>query len=162
MADNTDMIPSVYAAKVLSGNAVQINTLNTDTFDGKITALNALNNAVSLKDATNPLKICDCIALPGVRKGRNNTSDTECRIALPGVRKGRNNTADTECQNTYLIDVDGNAYFTQSDGIARSVRMIYMLFPDFGKSSDVGYLKVRVVEKKLPNGNTIKSLVVDA
>ena len=143
MADNTDMIPSVDAAKVLSGNAVQINTLNTDTFDGKITALNALNNAVSLKDATNPLKICDC-------------------IALPGVRKGRNNTADTECQNTYLIDIDGNAYFTQSDGIARSVRMIYMLFPDFGKSSDVGYLKVRVVEKKLPNGNTIKSLVVDA
>ena len=143
MADNTDMIPSVDAAKVLSGNAVQINTLNTDTFDGKITALNALNNAVSLKDATNPLKICDC-------------------IALPGVRKGRNNTGDTECQNTYLIDIDGNAYFTQSDGIARSVRMIYMLFPDFGKSSDVGYLKVRVVEKKLPNGNTIKSLVVDA
>lgn len=143
MADNTDMIPSVDAAKVLSGNAIQINTLNTDTFDGKITALNALNNAVSLKDANSSLKICDC-------------------IALPGVRKGRNNTADTECQNTYLIDVDGNAYFTQSDGIARSVRMIYMLFPDFGKSSDVGYLKVRVVEKKLPNGNTIKSLVVDA
>lgn len=143
MADNTDMIPSVDAAKVLSGNAVQINTLNTDTFDGKITALNALNNAVSLKDANSSLKICDC-------------------IALPGVRKGRNNTADTDCQNTYLIDVDGNAYFTQSDGIARSVRMIYMLFPDFGKSSDVGYLKVRVVEKKLPNGNTIKSLVVDA
>lgn len=143
MADNTDMIPSVDAAKVLSGNAVQINTLNTDTFDGKITALNALNNAVSLKDANSSLKICDC-------------------IALPGVRKGRNNTADTECQNTYLIDIDGNAYFTQSDGIARSVRMIYMLFPDFGKSSDVGYLKVRVVEKKLPNGNTIKSLVVDA
>ena len=143
MADDTDMIPSVDAAKVLSGNAVQINTLNTDTFDGKITALNALNNAVSLKDANSSLKICDC-------------------IALPGVRKGRNNTADTECQNTYLIDVDGNAYFTQSDGIARSVRMIYMLFPDFGKSSDVGYLKVRVVEKKLPNGNTIKSLVVDA
>lgn len=143
MADNTDMIPSVDAAKVLSGNAVQINTLNTDTFDGKITALNALNNAVSLKDANSSLKICDC-------------------IALPGVRKGRNNTADTECQNTYLIDIDGNAYFTQSDGIARSVRMIYMLFPDFGKSSDIGYLKVRVVEKKLPNGNTIKSLVVDA
>lgn len=143
MADNTDMISSVDAAKVLSGNAVQINTLNTDTFDGKITALNALNNAVSLKDANSSLKICDC-------------------IALPGVRKGRNNTADTECQNTYLIDIDGNAYFTQSDGIARSVRMIYMLFPDFGKSSDVGYLKVRVVEKKLPNGNTIKSLVVDA
>lgn len=143
MADNTDMIPSVDAAKVLSGNAVQINTLNTDTFDGKITALNALNNAISLKDANSSLKICDC-------------------IALPGVRKGRNNTADTECQNTYLIDIDGNAYFTQSDGIARSVRMIYMLFPDFGKSSDVGYLKVRVVEKKLPNGNTIKSLVVDA
>lgn len=143
MADNTDMISSVDAAKVLSGNAVQINTLNTDTFDGKITALNALNNAVSLKDANSSLKICDC-------------------IALPGVRKGRNNTADTECQNTYLIDVDGNAYFTQSDGIARSVRMIYMLFPDFGKLSDVGYLKVRVVEKKLPNGNTIKSLVVDA
>lgn len=143
MADNTDMIPSVDAAKVLSGIVVQINTLNTDTFDGKITALNALNNAVSLKDANSSLKICDC-------------------IALPGVRKGRNNTADTECQNTYLIDVDGNAYFTQSDGIARSVRMIYMLFPDFGKSSDVGYLKVRVVEKKLPNGNTIKSLVVDA
>ena len=143
MDDNTDMIPSVDAAKVLSGNAVQINTLNTDTFDGKITALNALNNAVSLKDANSSLKICDC-------------------IALPGVGKGRNNTADTECQNTYLIDVDGNAYFTQSDGTARSVRMIYMLFPDFGKSSDVGYLKVRVVEKKLPNGNTIKSLVVDA
>ena len=129
---------------IMSSNGNIINTLNLSTNEGKISTLNAINNAQSLVDANDTtLDICDC-------------------ITMPGVRKGRGNTPDTECQNTYLIDTKGNAWFTQSDGIARSVKMIAMLFPDFGKSTDDGCLHVHVDESTLKNGNSIKSLVVES
>lgn len=129
---------------VMSADGNFINTLNLDSFEGKIGTLNAINAAASLKDCGDSvIDVCDC-------------------ITMPGVRNGRNGAPDTQCQNTYLIDVDGHAWFTQSDGIARSVSMIAMLFPDFGKSTPDGCLHIRVIENKLANGNTIKSLDVIA
>ena len=120
-----------------------INTLNLDTFEGQVQTLNALNNAVSLKEAKDTvLDICDCITMPGVRKGRN---------GMP----------DTECTNVYLIDTSGTVWFSQSDGIARSVQQIATIRPDFGKAREEGCLHLHVMEKELPNGNTIKSLVID-
>lgn len=147
---NTEMAPveeteivTVNFDDITSGNGDVINTLNLSTTEGKVATINALNNAMSLKDAKDAvLDICDCITMPGVRKGRN---------GMP----------DMECVNTYLIDTEGNAWFTQSDGIARSVKMIAMMFPDFGKNTPDGCLHVKVDSRELNNGNTIKNLVLD-
>lgn len=143
VTENTELAPAVNLDQVMSKNGAFINTMNMTTTEGKITTINALNNAISLKEAKDTvLDVCDCITMPGTRKGRG---------GMP----------DTECQNTYLIDTNGNAWFTQSDGIARSVRMIAMMFPDFGKSTTDACLHVRVDERELANGNTIKNLVID-
>ena len=142
--DNVEIAPVVNLEQVMSKNGSFLNTVNMTNDEGKIAVLNAINSAISLKEAKDTvLDVCDCITMPGTRKGRN---------GMP----------DTECQNTYLIDTEGNAWFTQSDGIARSVRSIAMLYPDFGKSRTDGCLHVRVDERQLANGNTIKNLVIDA
>lgn len=118
-------------------------TVDLNDKTGKRVALNAVNNADSLNNHVGEeLHICDCITEQGVRRGRN---------GMP----------DTPCINTYLIDVDGRAYFSQSDGVSRSVYTIASLWPDFGKvSEDDGYLCIKCVEKVLQNGNTVKNLVV--
>lgn len=142
-AENNTEIAPVSFDDISSNNSGVINTINMDTMEGKVTTLNALNNAMSLKIAGNSvLCIKDC-------------------IIMPGTRKGRNGAPDSECSNTYLIDTDGNAFFSQSDGIARSARMIAMMFPDFGKNTKDGCLKLYVDAKELDNGNTIKNLVLD-
>lgn len=119
-------------------------TLDLNSVQGKIKVQRAYANADSLNDIPSEtiLKICDVITTPGIRKGRKGAKDTEC-------------------QNTYLIDIDGNAYFTQSDGIARDINFIMYIFDDMGKNStEDGYLKIQILEKKLGNGNTIKNAVL--
>lgn len=116
-------------------------TVDANDNKGKTTIYNAINNAEPLNNHMNEdLQICDCITEQGVRRGRN---------GMP----------DAPCINTYLIDVDGTAYFSQSDGVARSVYTLATLWPDFGKNDDAGYLVLRCVEKPLQNGNTVKNLV---
>lgn len=119
-----------------------INTFDLTTDEGKFSVLAALNGAEPLNDHVGEvLQVCDCITEPGIRKARDNRSE------------------DTHCINTYLVTVDGMAYFSQSDGVARSVRMIAALWGDFGKSTELGYLNLCCIEKKLANGNTIKNIV---
>ena len=119
-----------------------INTVDMSTNEGKVKVVKALNAAKSLNDFVGvELKVCDCITMPGIRKGRN---------GMP----------DTNCQNTIIIDIDGNSYFTQSDGIARSILIYSAIWPDFGKNStSEGYLSFCVVEEELANGNTLKKIV---
>lgn len=119
-----------------------INTLDLTSNAGKMQAVNAINNTVSLKDyMEEELHIVDCITMPGIRKGRNGMPDTECK-------------------NTHLIDENGISYFSQSDGVARAVQMLAAMWPDFGKeTTDDGFLKIKCVEQELANGNSLKSLV---
>ena len=119
-----------------------INTLDMNTNEGKIKVVKALNDAKSLNDFVGvELHVCDCITMPGVRKGRN---------GMP----------DTPCQNTIIIDDEGNSYFTQSDGIARSILIFAAVWPDFGKNSTKeGYLSLCVKEQQLKNDNSLKTLV---
>lgn len=111
-------------------------TVDRSTREGVITVANALSDAQSLKDfcADDPNKhftLKDIITTPGVR-----------------TRTGE------VCTNTYLVLDDGNIYMSQSDGIKRSAQQIVGLFNgDFGDG-----IEVSVVEKKLSNGNTIKTL----
>ena len=118
-----------------------INTFDITTDEGKKQVLKSFNASEPLNNHVGEcLKICDCITAPGTRKGRN---------GMP----------DVPCQNTYLIDVDGVTYFSQSDGVARSLQMFAALYPDFGKSSEKGYIEISCVEQALNNGNTLKTLI---
>ena len=109
-------------------------TVDLSTEEGKIAVATALNGAEPLKDYVGKeLILTDVVTTSGIR-------------AVSG----------TECTNTYLIDIDGNAYFSQSDGVARSIRTIVALWGgDFG---DKGR-KIKCVEQKLNNGNSLKVLV---
>ena len=119
-----------------------INTFDIQSDDGKIKVINSVNNSVPLKDYMDEeLHIQDCITMPGIRKGRN---------GMP----------DTNCTNTHLIDVNGVSYFSQSDGVARAIQMFAALWPDFGKSTELGCLRIKCVAQDLPNGNTLKTLVI--
>lgn len=119
-----------------------INTFDLESNADKIKVINAVNNSVPLKDYMDKeLHICDCITMPGIRKGRN---------GMP----------DTNCTNTHLIDVDGVSYFSQSDGVARAIIMFAALWHDFGKSTELGCLRMKCVSQDLPNGNTLKTMVI--
>lgn len=108
-------------------------TVDRTTREGTVKVANALSDAVSLKEIGNKhFKLMDVITTPGVRS-----------------RTGE------ICTNTYLIDADDNMYMTQSDGIKRSAQQIVGLFNgDFGEDG----IEVSVVEKKLSNDNTLKTL----
>lgn len=132
----TNEITAVSAAAADTNERFR-NTLDLATVEGKKATVNALNNAVSLNDYNDtPLTIVDL-------------------ITSPGVRKGRNGQADTPCQNTYIIDNEGRAYFTQSDGIARSANAILAMFDVAEIHAGIA---MKVSSAKLANGNTIKSL----
>lgn len=118
-----------------------VNTFDLETEEGKTSVLKAYNAAEPLNNHVGEaLKICDVMTTPGIRKGRN---------GMP----------DAPCQNTYLIDIDGNAYFSQSDGVARSLQMFVALYPDMGKTSEKGYVELCCIEQAMNNGNTLKTLI---
>lgn len=76
-------------------------------------------------------------------------------MAVPGVRKSRDaNGVDMPCTNTILVCEDGNAYFTQSEGIRKSADMLYKLGVfEYGEA-----VALSVDVTKTGSGNTIKSL----
>lgn len=122
---------------------VLLNTVDTTNIEGSKLVINSINNAKSLASLNEDaiLYVCDC-------------------IIMQGCRRGRGGQPDEPCANIYLIDNEGNAWFSQSEGIFRSVGLIYSMFNDFGKSTDEGYLAVQVVTQKLQNGNTTKNLIL--
>lgn len=135
-----DQTQEIQAVSMVEG---YINTLPIDTAEGKIATINAYNTAVSLKDYVGVvLHICDVITMPGIRKARS----------LDQI--------DNQCQNTYLIDTEGKAYFSQSDGVAKSINVIAAMMPDFGKNGELGYLPLACTETQLANGNTLKQIVI--
>lgn len=76
-------------------------------------------------------------------------------MTAPGVRKSRDaNGVDTPCTNTVLVCEDGNAYFTQSEGIRKSADLLCKL----GVFDSGEAIALSVDEAKSRCGNTIKSL----
>ena len=130
-----------------NGNDNQPRTLSTVTMESdhdKNRVLRALNMAESLATAVQPgqpFDVVDVFQTPGVRRSR-----------MEGM-------PDMPCTNTYFLCADGRALMTQSDGIARSCNMLLALYPDCGKDTERGCLTLAVSERKLSNGNTIKSVV---
>jgi hypothetical protein len=116
-------------------------TIDLSDLEGTIKLATALNGSVSMKDKVGEiLRVTDIVTVPGVRS-----------------RTGE------ACTNTHLICDDGTVYFTQSDGIARSVKVLLAAFTDkqTGRfispvSRGVGF---KVMEQKLDNGNTLKTMI---
>lgn len=130
----------------VNSNPTQLcSTVSVETVQDKTRALRTINASRSLNGlgVGVAFDVCDIFQTPGVRRSRD-----------PRI-------PDVECINTYFICPDGTSYMTQSQGIANSVAQILspFMFPDCGKSTDKGYLTLCVVEQKLDNGNSIKSVV---
>lgn len=96
-------------------------------------------------------------SLNQVCKGGSTVFNVIGIIAMPGVRKSRDaNIPDTPCTNTMLVCDDGNAYFTQSEGIRKSADALRAL----GVFDSGETVALSVVETKTQNGNTVKSLLI--
>lgn len=117
-------------------------TIDTTDIKGKVSLVNAVNSAVSSKTITGDvLRVVNVVTTPGAR-----------------ARTGE------ACTNTYLLCEDGTTYFTQSDGVARSIALIVAAFTDvitrqFTNPVELGF-GVKIIEEEMPNGNTLKKCVL--
>lgn len=136
-------ITVVETAQPIANNSIIFSTIKGGTVADNIRIANAINSPDSLAEV-NSGEIINVVDI----------------ICSHGIRKGRNNMPDTPCINTVFLLEDGNAVFTQSDGVARSVSTIATLFPDCGKSQGMEYLPLFIEEKQLKNGNTLKVVKV--
>lgn len=127
--------PMNETAQNTADNYRYICTTDISTFEGKCMIVNARNNAVSLnKHGAEPLTLVGAYIAPGARS--------------QGGQK---------CANVYLFAKDGNTYFSQSQGIYRSVLDIYDTFPDFNAPDGI---TVVVKQTPLDGGRFMKSLEI--
>lgn len=110
-------------------------TMDNSTFEGKRAIVNARNSALSLNGlGAEPLTVVGAYITSGVRS-----------------QTGQ------KCANVYLFEKDGNTYFSQSQGIYRSVLDIYDMFPDFNAPDGI---TVAVKQTSLSGGRSTKSLEI--
>ena len=110
-------------------------TMDISTFEGKRAIVNARNNALSLNEhGAEPLTIIGAYIGQGVRS-----------------QTGQ------KCANVYIVGKDGQTYFSQSQGIYRSVLDIYDMFPDFNAPDGI---TVVVKQTSLGGGRSTKSLEI--
>lgn len=110
-------------------------TMDNSTFEGKRAIVNARNSALSLNGlGATPLTVVGVYITSGVRS-----------------QTGQ------KCANVYLFGKDGNTYFSQSQGIYRSVLDIYDMFPDFNAPDGI---TVAVKQTSLSGGRSTKSLEI--
>lgn len=123
------------AAQSIADSYRYICTMDDSTFEGKRAIVNARNSALSLNGrGAEPLTVIGAYIAPGVRS-----------------QTGQ------KCANVYLFGKDGNTYFSQSQGIYRSVLDIYDIFPDFNAPDGI---VVVVKQTPLGGGRSTKSLEI--
>lgn len=110
------------------------------TFDPLIPAnrvrmFNARNSATSLKNLDDtPIDIVDVMTQIGVRARSGNP-----------------------CQNTYIFTADGQVYFTQSNGLGKTINeVVDMVSGDFKTNTTNGYVKAQIKETPLSGGRSYK------
>lgn len=122
-------------AQNTADNYRYICTMDNSTFEGKRAIVNARNSALSLNGCgAEPLTVIGAYIAPGVRS-----------------QTGQ------KCANVYLFEKDGKTYFSQSQGIYRSVLDIYDMFPDFNAPDGI---TVAVKQTPLGGGRSTKSLEI--
>ena len=110
-------------------------TMDNSTFEGKRASVNPRNRASSLNG-----------------RGAEPTTDSGADIA-PGVRS----QTGQKCANVYLFGKDGKTYFSQSQGIYRSVLDICDMLPDVNAPDGI---TVAVKQTPLSGGRSTKSLEI--
>lgn len=110
------------------------------TFDRRIPAnrvrmFNARNSATSLKNlGDTPIDIVDVMAQIGTRARSGNP-----------------------CQNTYIFAADGQVYFTQSNGLGKTINeLVDMVGGDFKTNTTNGYVKAKIKETSLSGNRSYK------
>lgn len=110
------------------------------TFDSHIPAnrvrmFNARNSATTLKNlGDTPIDIVDVMTQIGVRTRSGNP-----------------------CQNTYIFTADGQVYFTQSNGLGKTINeLVDMVEGDFKTNTTNGYVKVQIKETSLSGDRSYK------
>lgn len=110
------------------------------TFDlhipaNRVRVFNARNNAMSLKNlGDTPIDIVDVMTQIGVRTRSGNP-----------------------CQNTYIFAKDGQVYFTQSNGLGKTINeLVDMVEGDFKANTTNGYVKVQIKETQLSGDRSYK------
>lgn len=110
------------------------------TFDPHVSAnrvrmFNARNSATSLKNlGDTPIDIVDVMTEIGVRTRSGNP-----------------------CQNTYIFTADGQVYFTQSNGLGKTINeLVDMVEGDFKTNTTNGYVKVQIKETSLSGDRSYK------
>ena len=110
------------------------------TFDPLIPAnrvrmFNARNSATSLKNlGDTPIDIVDVMTQIGMRTRSGNP-----------------------CQNTYIFTADGQVYFTQSNGLGKTINeLVDMVEGDFKTNTTNGYVKVQIKETSLSEDRSYK------
>lgn len=135
MNDTTANETANETAQNIADNYRYICTMDNSTFEGKRAIVNARNSALSLNG-----------------RGAESLTIVGAYIA-PGVRS----QTGQKCANVYLFGKDGNTYFSQSQGIYRSVLDIYDMFPDFNAPDGI---TVAVKQTPLGGGRSTKSLEI--
>jgi hypothetical protein len=110
-------------------------TMDDNTFEEKRAIVNACNNALSL----------------------NGIGDTPLIVVGAYIVSGVRSKTGQKCANVYLFANDGKTYFSQSQGIYRSVLDIYDMFPDFNAPDGI---PVAVKQTPLGGGRSTKLLVI--
>lgn len=112
-------------------------TVDNTTYEGKRAIVNARNAAISLNNygEGKRLDVIGVYTAPAVR-----------------VQTGQ------PCTSVYLFASDGNTYFTQSEGINRSIIDIVDMFPDLNAAN--GGIPLAVKSTPLGGGKSIKSLQI--
>lgn len=110
------------------------------TFDPHIPAnrvrmFNARNNSMTLKNlGDTPIDIVDVMTQIGVRTRSGNP-----------------------CQNTYIFTADGQVYFTQSNGLGKTINeLVDMVEGDFKTNTTNGYVKVQIKETPISGDRSYK------
>lgn len=101
----------------------------------RVRMFNARNSATSLKSlGDTPIDIVDVMTEIGVRTRSGNP-----------------------CQNTYIFTVDGQVYFTQSNGLGKTINeLVDMVEGDFKTNTTNGYVKVQIKETSLSGDRSYK------
>lgn len=127
-----------------SSSALRFEPRKKVTFDpslpeNRVRMFNARNNATSLKSiGDKAINIVDVMTTIGIR-----------------TRSG------SACQNTYLFTDDGVVYFTQSNGIGKTVNeLVDMIDGDFSHNTTSGYVKVQMKEISLSGNRTYKQFAL--
>lgn len=141
MTNNTENIENIENIEntktVRADNRRFICTVDNRTFEGKRAIVNARNSAKSLNSY-----------------GEGKRLDVVGVYTTPAIRS----QTGQPCTNVYLFTADGNTYFTQSEGINRSILDIVDMFPDM--NAENGGIPVVVNSTALSGGKSIKSLQI--